>query len=105
MPGEFLTGLIFETILGPIVEPIVDWAGHRFARLVTTPVLIAFWVIGLGAFGLGCYLLATANDVLRVGLGAAGLLVGIPAALVVTIVWRDNHFERLGKRYVRPKRH
>ena len=104
MPGEFLTGLIFETILGPIVEPIVNWAGPRFARFVSTPVLIAAWILGLGSFSLGCYFLATAGDLLRVGVGAAGLLIGLPAALIVTIVWRDLHFKRLGKRYVRPPR-
>jgi hypothetical protein len=101
MPGEFLTDLVFETILGPIVEPIVRWVGPRVARFVTTPVLVVFWLIGLADFGIGCYFLATATDTVRVGVGAAGLLLGLPTALVVTIVWRDTHVKRLGKRYVR----
>ena len=77
--------------------------GPRLARLVTTPVLIAAWVIGLGLFGVGCYMLATASGVLQVGLGAAGLLVGLPTALVVTIVWRDLNFKRLGRCHKAPQ--
>jgi hypothetical protein len=104
MLGEILSGFIFETILGPIVEPVLNRAGPRIAKLATTPVLIATWIIGLGAFGFGCYFLATASDPLRLGIGAAGLLIGLPAALVVSILWRDLQGKRLGKKYVRPPR-
>ena len=68
--------------------------GPRFVERVSTGVLIVAWVLSLSAFGIGCYLLATASTVFAVGAGSMALMFGLPIALLVTIAWRDKYYKR-----------
>jgi hypothetical protein len=103
MPGSFLGNLVFETVLGPLGELVIEWFGPRIAGRVTTTGLAVICVLGLTAFGVGCYLLAAAASVLWVGLGATGLVLGLPTALIAGMLWRDLRLKRL-QRYVRRSR-